>query len=430
MLALRQLLEKALIVALLCGSSFYNHVDAQVFDGISIQEVPIDPALAATIQTEAGFTSLPRTWRVYACMNQDFYELQAVSGVYVGGVSYPMILECPGCTGANQFYQSPFGGFLGNVLNPAFFGVFPQAEFDSYFTIGDPYSADASGITWVPDPGADPSTNFEAGGSFNEPALSIGSVVSGFWAPPSTQGVIDAQYRVMIGQFTTDGVFNGQATFQFRQLNADYTVFTPVNIQTEYNVTWTNQPGNFVEDCPQVFLPVEITEFNAAPSDDRVNLLWRTASEQRTESFEVQRSMDLEEWKTVGSTPAAGYSDYENEYFMVDYNPEIGVNYYRLKEIDTDGSIHYSDIRSALFKREEFTVYPNPASDRIWFKGDLSLVSSIRILNMQGQVVLEQANGSDPIREFQVNELSRGSYFVEFVYPNGDNHRTIIQVTR
>ncbi|WP_306641601.1 hypothetical protein [Sanyastnella coralliicola] len=218
------------------------------FDGISIQEVPIDPALAATIQTEAGFASLPRTWRVYVCMNDPYWELQAILG-YFDGISYPWNVTCSGCTGANQFYQSPFGGFVGNVLNPAFFGVFPQAEFDSYFTIGDPYESDASGITWVPDPGFDPSINFEAGGAFLEPGTSIGSVLSGFWAPPSNQGTIDGQGRVFIAQLTTDGVFNGVVNLQFRRLNSDFTIFTPVETTTITGVTFTNQPGSFVEDC-------------------------------------------------------------------------------------------------------------------------------------------------------------------------------------
>ncbi|MDG2245342.1 MAG: hypothetical protein P8L71_03195, partial [Flavobacteriales bacterium] len=76
-----RVLKSVLFVAFLGCSSVFGQ---SPFDGFSIQEVPMDPTRAASIQTVAGFTSLPRCWRIYVCMNADNWELQGIAGTYNG----------------------------------------------------------------------------------------------------------------------------------------------------------------------------------------------------------------------------------------------------------------------------------------------------------------------------------------------------------
>lgn len=416
------------------------------FDGFAIQEVPMDPAVAATIQADAGFTNLPRCWRVYVCFDSDFWELQAVAGVYDSGVPHPFIVECPTCTGANQFYQNSLYGFAnGDNINPALYAIDPTLEYDSWFTIGDPFNTNMNGnITIVQDPNTFPFNDFETGGPLIEtanipPAYAGSSVfatlsyslidnppgIGNTHATPNSTG----DTHLLIAQLTTDGVFDGICTLAFRELTNDFEILSATNV-IEYDVTFTNNPGSFDLTCPQVFLPVELLEFNAAASDDRVNLMWVTASERNSERFFVERSMDQQTWKDVGSLPAAGNADEENDYFLVDHHPEPGVNYYRLRQVDTNGDTHYSDIRAAVFKQEQFTFYPNPTSDRVWFKGNLEDVERIRIIDMHGQVVLEQRTSGSPIREMDVHSLATGSYVIEVIYPTGQIYRNVMQVGR
>ncbi|MFT6279566.1 MAG: hypothetical protein ACJAU0_002397, partial [Flavobacteriales bacterium] len=176
------------------------------------------------------------------------------------------------------------------------------------------------------------------------------------------------------------------------------------------------------------FLPVELIEFNAAPSDDRVNVLWKTASERNAENFTVEHSLDLENWSDIGTLPASGNSDQEETYFLAHKEPTVGVNYYRLRQKDHNGAMHHSDARSAVFKASEITFYPNPASDRVWFKGDLSQVSVINVYDMHGRLVLQQTGNQDVIREMDINSLERGAYVVEFIYPDGTSFRDKLQV--
>ncbi|MDG2246134.1 MAG: T9SS type A sorting domain-containing protein, partial [Flavobacteriales bacterium] len=133
-------------------------------------------------------------------------------------------------------------------------------------------------------------------------------------------------------------------------------------------------------------------------------------------------------WSDIGELPAAGNSDSEEEYFLVHKEPEVGVNYYRLIQTDHNGTEHHSDVRSAVFKASEITFYPNPASDRVWFKGDLAAVQSINVYDMQGKLVLHQNGNSDVIREMDINQLERGAYVVEFIYVDGTSYRNKLQV--
>ncbi|MFM1933017.1 MAG: hypothetical protein RL226_2320 [Bacteroidota bacterium] len=413
-----------LLALILCISA-----NAQTFNGVVVREVPIPIATATTIQSQAGFTSLPRCWQVFVCFSETDWELQSLYGGQIPlGTPVPWTLDCPTCTGTNKFFNTTFGGFLAENNNPAFWPFIPEAQFDSWWYIGNPvYSPLVSGITWTPSLPVSPALAWNAGGAFYE-ASSVGSVIGGFWSPPSLQGKPDAENKVLIGQFTTDGIFEGTINLQFRQLQPDNTPVNPIVLEQAIGVQITNNPLIFEEDCPQLFLPLDLLSFDVAASDDRVNLMFNTLNEDQVESYTIERSMDMQTWSKVAQLPAKGGYNIEEEYFAVDYQPESGVNYYRLSETTVNGDNKALETRSVLFNRSKFEVYPNPSSDRIWFKGDVSDVRSIRFIDMTGKVVLDQVSGTEPIRELDVQHLSRGMYLIEFVYVNGDFYRTKLEI--
>lgn len=429
--------RKFLVIVCLFLSS--TAVGQSPFDGFVIQEVPMAPSIATTIQTASGFSTLPRCWRVYACLNADQWELQALASQYdnLTTVLNPWTLTCPTCAGTSQFFNhgfAPLSTIVGDAIEPILYTFQPESQFDSWFFIGTPtFPQGSADVSWFPNPALNPALAFNAGGDFIEDTT-IGSVLTGLWPLGSTQGMADSEYKVLVAQITTDAVFEGQMTMQFRRIEPNPLPFPAppfiiTDVQLEYDVTFTNNPGSFDETCPQVFLPVELFEFNAASSDDRVNVLWKTASERNAESFTVEHSVDLQNWSDIGELDAAGNSDEIETYFLAHKEPVVGVNYYRLRQTDFNGATHHSDVRSAVFKASEITFYPNPASDRVWFKGDLSLVSVINVYDMHGRIVLQQSGNQDVIREMDVNALERGAYIVEFIYPDGTSFRDKLQIT-
>lgn len=85
-------------------------------------------------------------------------------------------------------------------------------------------------------------------------------------------------------------------------------------------------------------LPVELTSFIAGCETDRVNISWTTASELNNEKFIVERSVDGTNWNGVLTVDGQGTTNQETEYTVTDDNPRSVLSYYRLKQIDYDGT--------------------------------------------------------------------------------------------
>lgn len=91
-------------------------------------------------------------------------------------------------------------------------------------------------------------------------------------------------------------------------------------------------------------LPVELMDFRAAVQPGGVLLQWQTASERENSHFEIERSAGLGQWAQVGSVPGAGTTDQITHYRFLDENPDGGLNYYRLAQVDFDGSRSLSPV--------------------------------------------------------------------------------------
>jgi hypothetical protein len=110
-------------------------------------------------------------------------------------------------------------------------------------------------------------------------------------------------------------------------------------------------------------LPVSLLYFDAERAGDVVHLTWGTASEINFDHYEIERSPDgvnHEAILSVYANPGSSRSEYE----ATDSEPLPGASYYRLKQIDTDGSYEHSAwVRvEGKQKSTEMQVYPNPVS--------------------------------------------------------------------
>ncbi|WP_332368722.1 T9SS type A sorting domain-containing protein [Spirosoma telluris] len=146
-------------------------------------------------------------------------------------------------------------------------------------------------------------------------------------------------------------------------------------------------------------LPITLLSFTAQPEGDRVQLAWTTTSEYNADHFLVEHSRDLDEYTTVGEVAAKGTTDTRQYYGLTDLNPQPGVNYYRLKQIDRDGATQSFKPIQAIIRADEpvIAVYPNPANpDRIHFRLWNADAATVRLVTAMGQVVngrLERQSG-------------------------------------
>ena len=116
-------------------------------------------------------------------------------------------------------------------------------------------------------------------------------------------------------------------------------------------------------------IPVELTSFTANVINKTVRLNWITATELNNSGFEIERMSILtsqvsNSWEKIGFVTGNGTSTEVSTYSFVDNHPAQGKNYYRLKQIDFDGSFEYSNIIEVDFILPiEFSLeqnYPNP----------------------------------------------------------------------
>lgn len=176
-------------------------------------------------------------------------------------------------------------------------------------------------------------------------------------------------------------------------------------------------------------LPVELSFFNAALNEDIAELEWQTTSEIENDFFEIQKSSDGVDFEPIGIVGGKGNSIEVNDYQFVDINVEDGLNYYRLKQVDFDGSFDYSSIKVLRAKNEldnEVAVYPNPSSSNFRFTGLGEETNDVQIFSLDGALVKEATVQFQ--ESIQIGDLPSGTYFVQRKNINGVyQHKLIVK---
>ena len=99
-------------------------------------------------------------------------------------------------------------------------------------------------------------------------------------------------------------------------------------------------------------IPVELTSFTASTVDGNVVLNWITATELNNAGFQIERRKTTDErredWESIGFVNGNGTSTETHTYSFADESPVAGKSYYRLKQIDFDGSFEYSNSKKLI----------------------------------------------------------------------------------
>jgi hypothetical protein len=161
-------------------------------------------------------------------------------------------------------------------------------------------------------------------------------------------------------------------------------------------------------------LPVVLKEFSAKKiNNSQVLVSWATAMEHMTDRFEIQRSSSQTGFETIKTVRAAGESEIPTYYSITDDQPQAGLNYYRLKEIDKDNKFYFSPVASVKFDVPVgIELYPNPAEDftNITSKDP---ILEVNVFDVSGKLLLSQgsAAGQSSVR-LNTESLLRGMYIL------------------
>lgn len=173
------------------------------------------------------------------------------------------------------------------------------------------------------------------------------------------------------------------------------------------------------------FLPVELIAFTTEKQNEGAILNWTTASEISNSHFEVQTSIDGINWITIGIVQGAGDSFEENNYSFYDNEPGSGVQYYRLKQVDFDGTATNSNVNKVSFDEDSepsyILAYDN-GNNEIEVKLAVNGMGSVNLVDGRGRIVQKQTfisiSKKGTIIKFDKSNLPQGIYFINMVSNN------------
>jgi len=170
--------------------------------------------------------------------------------------------------------------------------------------------------------------------------------------------------------------------------------------------------------CSYVSLPVELSEFSGSALENVNELYWVTESEKDCATFDVTKSEDGNVWNTIGSVACSGNSTTKRFYKFRDLEVSNGISYYRLEQVDNDGSVRYTQPISVSSRAsKEVTAYPNPirVGDMIYISG-ITGDGKLHLRNAAGILVQSNEISLNPGESAMVNSnnLESGLYIVEF----------------
>ena len=171
------------------------------------------------------------------------------------------------------------------------------------------------------------------------------------------------------------------------------------------------------------FVPVELVSFTSSVSGNNVLLKWNTATELNNQGFDVERAAIPGNWEKIGFVAGSGTTTEPRSYSFVDNDLNTGKYYYRLRQVDYNGTFEYSDvIQVEVVVPFDFALeqnYPNPFNPNtmIRFSVPQNSMVNIKVYNIVGQEVAEIVNdvktsGRYEI-SFEANGLASGIYLVK-----------------
>jgi len=185
---------------------------------------------------------------------------------------------------------------------------------------------------------------------------------------------------------------------------------------------------SFCNTMPPI-IPVELTSFTGNVNNlGQVVLNWETATELNNHMFEIERKTETSEFRTVGYIEGAGTTNEPRSYSYLDKTAEQGINYYRLKQVDFNGTYSYSNVVEVdVVSPVTFELaqnYPNPFNPSTIINYSIPEAGNIRlsVYNLVGEEVAVLVNGFSQAGSFEVtfdaSNLSTGVYLYKLQSAN------------
>ena len=247
--------------------------------------------------------------------------------------------------------------------------------------------------------------------------LKSGSTTELTHSSPLNAGSLVATYNYPTMQWNTTGIAVGTVvTFKFSCVGST-TGISSSSTGKDFHNTFT---ATIVAPTP-----VHFASFNASwAGENKVNLNWKTSTEVNANIFEIERSIDGENYTTFNKVAAVGNSTTTQSYTATDIVNNISnVVYYRIKELDKNGGYVYSEISAVkLSPAKDYvkTIFPNPSIGNqpvhIRYVATSNAKVNVDLYNCLGRkmnsATLDVVNGENDLNFKPGHFITPGMYYI------------------
>lgn len=160
-------------------------------------------------------------------------------------------------------------------------------------------------------------------------------------------------------------------------------------------------------------LPVSLTDFRGKAAQNQVELSWKSIVELNSDHFVVESSNDGINFTAVDKVAATGMSA---SYTYIHHTPVAGKLWYRLKQVDKNGTFEYSQTilvtADGNKNNGNITLYPNPATSVLHVRQNAILTGTYEIRNVNGAILSRQKAGTGNIQTISIQNLPAGMYWL------------------
>lgn len=176
-------------------------------------------------------------------------------------------------------------------------------------------------------------------------------------------------------------------------------------------------------------LPIELTQFDAKLIGNDVLISWSTATERDNDYFLIERSLNGENWFKIAEVKGAGNSNEILNYSSLDIDVPYGDLYYRLKQVDYNGSKTTFEPKSVKHIADgNVTIYPNPASSYFIITNNSDRSTIVKVYSIDSKEIETIELNSNEVKTINCSSWSKGTYILK--QEIGFEKETFIKLTK
>lgn len=214
----------------------------------------------------------------------------------------------------------------------------------------------------------------------------------------------------------------------------DVNIFLPLMANQQYLITDVDGDGN-PDEIPYSnigILPIELLDFQAAwEEDETVSLSWATVSETNNDYFIIEKRHENGTFFPIGEVDGAGNSEDLRTYQWTDRSEHSYKNYYRLRQVDINGTSSFSDVIEVdVPKGSLLQVYPSPTSGIVHLHSIITEPQKVFISDITGKLLQEQIfhfTATQTDFKLDLSNYTDGVYFIQIFDEHGksQSHKII-----